>query len=64
MTLKILPVFEGYTIDVKLKQFRKVDNKGIHFIDFDSVAGEKLLSRYIRSLDSKSHEFKEFIHHF
>jgi len=59
-----LPVFEGYTVDVRLKQFRKVNNEKIQFIDFDSPNGEKILSRYIKSLDSRSKEFKELIHYF
>jgi hypothetical protein len=39
-----LPTFRGYTIDARLKQFRKVlrDN-GIDFIDFDSEEGQEML---------------------
>jgi len=51
MTIK-LPEFKGYTIDVKLKQFRKVSkNKGIEFIDFNILKGDKLLAKYIDTLD-------------
>ena len=42
-----LPEFKGYTIDGRLRQFRKVDRSGenpsIEFVDFDSEEGEKLL---------------------
>lgn len=41
-----LPTFKGYTIDKRLKQFRKVtrgDNPQIEFIDFESEEGQELL---------------------
>ncbi|MGY4884386.1 MAG: hypothetical protein ACP5NZ_02285 [Nanobdellota archaeon] len=40
-----LPEFKGYTIDLRLKQFRKVnhDKPSIEFIEFDSEEGKKLL---------------------
>jgi hypothetical protein len=40
-----LPTFKGYTIDERLRQFRKVDrNKpSIEFIEFSSKEGQKLL---------------------
>lgn len=40
-----LPEFNGYTVDEKLKQFRKVDRDepSIEFIDFDSEKGQELL---------------------
>ena len=41
-----LPTFNGYTVDKRLKQFRKVshgDNPSIEFIDFDSEEGQALL---------------------
>lgn len=59
-----LPIFEGYSVDICLKQFRKVNNHQIIFIDFDSEEGEKILTRYIKSLDPTSKEFEQFIHHF
>ena len=59
-----LPMFEGYTVDVRLKQFRKVGNHNIIFVDFDSLEGEKILIRYIKSLDKKRQEFKRFLNYF
>ena len=43
--VKELPKFKGYTVDERLKQFRKVDHNkpSIDFVDFDSEEGEKLL---------------------
>jgi len=43
-----LPEFKGYTVDERLKQFRKVDHNkpSIDFVDFDSEEGEKLLAEY------------------
>ena len=60
---RLLPVFKGYTVDVRLREFRKFDcEKGIdgtEFIDFDSEEGDKLLSELIRTLDSNDPLFKE-----
>jgi len=64
MTLQKLPIFEGYTVDVRLKQFRKVNNWRIDFINFYSEKGEKILNRYIESLNSESKEFKKLINNF
>jgi hypothetical protein len=46
-----LPEFKGYTVDERLKQFRKVDHKkpSIDFVDFDSEEGQKLLEEYEES---------------
>jgi hypothetical protein len=42
-----LPVFRGYTVDERLRQFRKVDvSKGIESIPFDSHKGQRLLAAY------------------
>lgn len=47
-----LPTYNGYTIDKRLRQFRKVSHcaheahgefPGIEFIDFDSEKGQELL---------------------
>jgi len=40
-----LPTFRGYTIDARLKQFRKISSdRTIEFIDFDNKEGQKLLN--------------------
>ncbi len=43
--VKELPKFKGYTVDERLKQFRKVDMEkpSIDFVDFDSEKGKELL---------------------
>jgi hypothetical protein len=49
--MRKLPIYKGYTIDIRLKEFRKVDLKsGIKFILFDSDEGDKLLSGYLKTL--------------
>ncbi len=46
--VKELPKFKGYTVDERLKQFRKVDKDkpSIDFVDFDSEEGQELLEEY------------------
>lgn len=46
-----LPEFKGYTVDKRLKQFRKVDRDkpSIDFVDFDSKEGKKLLDEFEES---------------
>ena len=43
-----LPTFKGYTVDERLRQFRKVDKDkpSIDFVDFDSEEGQGLLEEY------------------
>jgi len=42
--VKELPKFKGYTVDERLKEFRKVEyGKSIEFIPFDSPQGQELL---------------------
>ena len=43
--VKQLPEFKGYTVDERLRQFRKVDREkpSIDFVDFDSEEGQGLL---------------------
>jgi hypothetical protein len=48
---KELPTFKGYTVDEKLRQFRKADKTkpSIDFVDFDSEEGQELLEEYEES---------------
>ena len=42
--VKTLKVFNGYTVDLRLKQFRKANiGEELEFIEFDSKKGQKLL---------------------
>lgn len=47
--VKELPKFKGYTVDDRLRQFRKVDMEkpSIDFVDFDSEEGQRLLDEMI-----------------
>jgi len=56
-----LPIFQGYTVDVRLKEFRKIKSQNIKFIRFNSIEGKKLLLKYIATLDPKNQEFKKII---
>jgi hypothetical protein len=43
--MKKLPVYKGWTVDFRLKQFRFVDDigKGVALVDFDTDLGMDLL---------------------
>lgn len=59
--IKILPTFRGYTVDVRLRQFRKVSNRQIEFIDFDSDEGDKLLGEFIETINVDTPEGKQLL---
>lgn len=41
-----LPVWNGWTVDMRLRQFRKgIPETGMTFIDFDSPEGAELLNQ-------------------
>ena len=44
MSITILPTFKGYTVDIRLKEFRRaIPDTKLDFIPFSSPEGEKLL---------------------
>ena len=51
--VKELPKFKGYTVDQKLKQFRRTDRVKLinDFVDFDSEEGQELLAEYEESIE-------------
>ncbi len=58
--VKVLPVFNGYTVDVRLREFRKGSSEtGMEFIDFSSPEGDDLLEEYLGTLDKNSAEFRK-----
>ena len=58
--MRVLPVFKDYTVDVRLRQFRKANPvKRLEFVDFSSPEGDDLLEEYLGTLDENSAEFKE-----
>lgn len=50
-----LPTFKGYTVDMRLRQFRKSDpaKQILEFVEWDSPKGRKLLAEYRNSLQSE-----------
>lgn len=49
-----LPEFDGYTVDFRLREFRKVIyGRSIEFIPFESAKGKKLLRKMERSEHGK-----------
>lgn len=44
--LRELPIFQDYTVDIRLKQFRIITKDKIEFINFNSKKGKQLLSKY------------------
>jgi hypothetical protein len=47
----VLPVFDGYTVDMRLLEFRKVDgHSSITFVDFESEEGDQFLCDLIAYL--------------
>ena len=64
-----LPIFKGYTVDPRCREFRRPFAStnmrtgaligGLEIIDFDSPKGEKLLVQLLRVLDVDSVLFRE-----
>ena len=45
MSVRILPTFKGYTVDTRLKEFRRaIPEVTLEFIPFASPDGQKLLA--------------------
>ena len=60
--IKILPKFKGYTVDVRLKEFRKVGpHQGSEFIPFDSLKGDRLLEGFIETINADTNEGREML---
>ena len=51
-----LPIYNGWTVDLRLKQFRRILPDGIEFVDFDSAHGDVLLFNYLNSLPDNEAE--------
>lgn len=56
MRAQQLPDFEGYTVDERLQEFRKVifPSCRMSVVRFDSPKGARILARWYRSLERKS----------
>ncbi len=51
--MNILPTYKGYTVDFRLREFRKMKsvinhNEYIQFLDFKSEKGDLLLTQMIK----------------
>ncbi len=61
--MRILPVYNGYSVDARLRQFRKARvGKMVEFIDFDSGEGQVLYWEMVRrgkSFEPADHETPE-----
>ena len=52
--MNTLPIFKGYTVDLKLKEFRKaVFGKTPEFIPFKSQKGQKLMSGFLETPEGR-----------
>ncbi|GEM_PF-1949749 len=50
MKLRILPIFQEYSVDLKLRQFRKISKANkIEFVEFSSKKGQELLKKLRRN---------------
>ena len=58
MSITILPTFKGYTVDMRLREFRKaIPGVTLEFIPFDSPEGEVMLEElkaFAREVISRS----------
>lgn len=60
--IRQLPTFKGYTIDARLKEFRKVDPLwGMEFIRFETPKGEALLEELVESTNAHTKEGMELL---
>ena len=64
-TIRVLPVFRGYTVDARVGEFRKVNpDTSMEWLDFRSSKGDKLLEEYIETLDVDSDEYRAIAAYF
>jgi len=58
--MNVLPVFNGWTVDFRCGQFRKVPLDDLpQFVSFKSDEGDELLAEYLDYLDSLDHALWE-----
>jgi len=64
-TIRVLPVFRGYTVDARVGEFRKVNpDTSIKWLDFRCPEGDKLLEEYTKTLDMDSDEYRAIAAYF
>ena len=48
--MRQLPTFKGYTVDFRLKEFRKAEyGKALKFLPFDSEKGKKMITEFLKT---------------
>lgn len=52
--IRILPTIKGYTVDMRLKEFRKaIWGQELEFIPFTSTKGRKLLTLFLQTQEGQ-----------
>jgi hypothetical protein len=52
--MRQLPTFKGYTVDFRLKEFRKAEyGKALEFLSFDSEKGKKMITEFLKTPEGK-----------
>jgi hypothetical protein len=52
--MRKLPTFKGYTVDFRLKEFRKAEyRKALEFLPFDSEKGKKMITEFLQTSAGK-----------
>ena len=52
--IRILPTFKGYTVDMRLREFRKVVwGEEIEFLSFESAKGKRLLIAFLQTSEGE-----------
>jgi hypothetical protein len=52
--IRILPTFKGYTVDMRLKEFRKaVWGEEIEFLSFERAKGKRLLIAFLQTSEGE-----------
>ena len=60
--IRQLPTFKGYTIDARLREFRKGNSQeGLKFIPFDSPAGDRLLEGFLKTINADTKEGRDIV---
>jgi len=60
MTVTVLPTFKGYTVDLRLKEFRRaIPDVTLEFMSFNTAEGKSLL-RELKSFAQEVIDFESY----
>jgi hypothetical protein len=65
--IKKLPIFKGWTVDLRVREFRKVHYDatgqpcGMEWLRFDTQEGDELLGEFIETIDKNSPLWQEIV---